>query len=148
MQKCFAEGSGLVYQDVLSWLQSSNIQLQLSGALAIANFARNGELYVIKDACEIKHVLQQVQPPSFTFRSERMETPMFEVKKATYEMFINSNMLSCLLRKLFAPSSLGTGFMFLKSRGCVYHSNASPILETDLLLLFFVCLSFCQTVTV
>ncbi|XP_067384064.1 rap1 GTPase-GDP dissociation stimulator 1 isoform X4 [Channa argus] len=41
MQKCFGEGSGLVYQDVLSWLQSSNTQLQLSGALAIANFARN-----------------------------------------------------------------------------------------------------------
>lgn len=58
MQKCFAEGSGLVYQDVLSWLQSSNIQLQLSGALAIANFARNGELVVIKDVCEIKPVLQ------------------------------------------------------------------------------------------
>ncbi|KAM9726422.1 rap1 GTPase-GDP dissociation stimulator 1-B [Menidia menidia] len=41
MQKCFGEGSGLVYQDILSWLQSSNTQLQLSGALAIANFARN-----------------------------------------------------------------------------------------------------------
>ncbi|XP_076021284.1 rap1 GTPase-GDP dissociation stimulator 1-B [Genypterus blacodes] len=41
MQKCFGEGCGLVYQDVLSWLQSSNTQLQLSGALAIANFARN-----------------------------------------------------------------------------------------------------------
>ncbi|XP_041646009.1 rap1 GTPase-GDP dissociation stimulator 1 [Cheilinus undulatus] len=41
MQKCFGEGSGLVYRDVLSWLQSSNTQLQLSGALAIANFARN-----------------------------------------------------------------------------------------------------------
>lgn len=33
----------MVYQDVLSWLQSSNTELQLSGALAIANFARNGE---------------------------------------------------------------------------------------------------------
>ncbi|KAM6916540.1 rap1 GTPase-GDP dissociation stimulator 1-B [Xenentodon cancila] len=41
MQKCFGEGSGMVYQDILSWLQSSNTQLQLSGALAIANFARN-----------------------------------------------------------------------------------------------------------
>lgn len=41
MQKCFGEGSGVVYQDVLRWLQSSNTQLQLSGALAIANFARN-----------------------------------------------------------------------------------------------------------
>ncbi|KAJ0004638.1 hypothetical protein NQD34_010852 [Periophthalmus magnuspinnatus] len=41
MQKCFGEGSGVVYQDVLLWLQSPNNQLQLSGALAIANFARN-----------------------------------------------------------------------------------------------------------
>lgn len=41
MQKCFGEGSGVVYQDVLLWLQSPNPQLQLSGALAIANFARN-----------------------------------------------------------------------------------------------------------
>lgn len=47
MQKCFAEGSGVVYQDVLSWLQSSNLQLQLSGALAIANFARNGNALVL-----------------------------------------------------------------------------------------------------
>lgn len=44
MQKCFGEGSGVVYQDILSWLQSSNTQLQLSGALAIANFARNGKI--------------------------------------------------------------------------------------------------------
>lgn len=47
MQKCFAEGSGPVYRDVISWLQSSNTQLQLSGALAIANFARNGKTAVI-----------------------------------------------------------------------------------------------------
>lgn len=47
MQKCFAEGSGPVYRDVISWLQCSNTQLQLSGALAIANFARNGKIVVI-----------------------------------------------------------------------------------------------------
>ncbi|KAK6482158.1 rap1 GTPase-GDP dissociation stimulator 1-like isoform X1 [Huso huso] len=41
MQKCFGDGSSTVYHDILSWLQSPNIQLQLSGALAIANFARN-----------------------------------------------------------------------------------------------------------
>ncbi|XP_041124639.1 rap1 GTPase-GDP dissociation stimulator 1 isoform X2 [Polyodon spathula] len=41
MQKCFGDGSATVYRDILSWLQSPNIQLQLSGALAIANFARN-----------------------------------------------------------------------------------------------------------
>ncbi len=44
MQKCFGEGTGMVYQDVLCWLQSANTELQLSGALAIANFARNGEI--------------------------------------------------------------------------------------------------------
>lgn len=60
MQKCFAEGSGLVYQDVLSWLQSSNTQLQLSGALAIANFARNGEIIVSKDLSDINHRFQEV----------------------------------------------------------------------------------------
>ncbi|XP_063048095.1 rap1 GTPase-GDP dissociation stimulator 1 [Engraulis encrasicolus] len=41
MQKCFGEGTGSVYKDVLAWLQSNNTQLQLAGALAIANFARN-----------------------------------------------------------------------------------------------------------
>lgn len=54
MQKCFAEGSGVVYQDVLSWLQSSNLQLQLSGALAIANFARNGNTLVFSHLPALK----------------------------------------------------------------------------------------------
>lgn len=58
MQKCFAEGSGLVYQDVLSWLQSSNLQLQLSGALAIANFARNDSNCVkMLDLGVVPHIL-------------------------------------------------------------------------------------------
>ncbi|XP_072484069.1 rap1 GTPase-GDP dissociation stimulator 1-like isoform X1 [Notamacropus eugenii] len=41
MQKLFANGTGLIYQMVSSWLMSPNIQLQLTGALAVANFARN-----------------------------------------------------------------------------------------------------------
>uniref|UniRef100_UPI00398EF71E rap1 GTPase-GDP dissociation stimulator 1 isoform X2 n=1 Tax=Pristiophorus japonicus TaxID=55135 RepID=UPI00398EF71E len=41
MQKLFDAGKGSVFQKVLSWLPSSNHQLQLAGALAIANFARN-----------------------------------------------------------------------------------------------------------
>uniref|UniRef100_A0A7N4PWI3 Rap1 GTPase-GDP dissociation stimulator 1 n=1 Tax=Sarcophilus harrisii TaxID=9305 RepID=A0A7N4PWI3_SARHA len=41
MQKLFANGTGLIYQRISSWLLSSNIQLQLTGALAVANFARN-----------------------------------------------------------------------------------------------------------
>lgn len=66
MQKCFGEGKGPVYRDVLSWLQSSNTQLQLAGALAIANFARNGEaahcaVYVCVCVCTmwIKSYLSQ-----------------------------------------------------------------------------------------
>ncbi|AWP14479.1 putative rap1 GTPase-GDP dissociation stimulator 1-like [Scophthalmus maximus] len=58
MQKCFGEGSGLVYQDVLSWLQSTNTQLQLSGALAIANFARNDSNCVkMLDLGVVPHIL-------------------------------------------------------------------------------------------
>ncbi|XP_023580957.1 rap1 GTPase-GDP dissociation stimulator 1 [Trichechus manatus latirostris] len=41
MQKLFEGGKGNVFQKVLSWLPSNNHQLQLAGALAIANFARN-----------------------------------------------------------------------------------------------------------
>ncbi|XP_075465793.1 rap1 GTPase-GDP dissociation stimulator 1 isoform X3 [Ascaphus truei] len=41
MQKLFESGKGSVFQRVLSWLPSNNHQLQLAGALAIANFARN-----------------------------------------------------------------------------------------------------------
>ncbi|XP_072351391.1 rap1 GTPase-GDP dissociation stimulator 1 isoform X2 [Scyliorhinus torazame] len=41
MQKLFDAGKGSVFQKVLSWLPSNNHQLQLAGALAIANFARN-----------------------------------------------------------------------------------------------------------
>ncbi|KAM9803741.1 rap1 GTPase-GDP dissociation stimulator 1-B [Neosynchiropus ocellatus] len=58
MQKCFGEGSGRVYKDVLSWLQSSNTQLQLSGALAIANFARNDSNCVkMLDLGVVAHIL-------------------------------------------------------------------------------------------
>uniref|UniRef100_A0A8C0QCY9 Endonuclease/exonuclease/phosphatase domain-containing protein n=1 Tax=Canis lupus familiaris TaxID=9615 RepID=A0A8C0QCY9_CANLF len=42
MQKLFEEGKGNVFQRVLSWIPLNNHQLQLAGALAIANFARNG----------------------------------------------------------------------------------------------------------
>lgn len=44
MQKLFEGGKGSVFQRVLSWVPSHNHQLQLAGALAIANFARNGRL--------------------------------------------------------------------------------------------------------
>ncbi|MGH0148143.1 UNVERIFIED_CONTAM: hypothetical protein FKN15_070011 [Acipenser sinensis] len=45
MQKLFDEGKGSVFQQVLSWVPSHNHQLQLAGALAIANFARNEPLH-------------------------------------------------------------------------------------------------------
>uniref|UniRef100_A0A8C2T638 Rap1 GTPase-GDP dissociation stimulator 1 n=1 Tax=Coturnix japonica TaxID=93934 RepID=A0A8C2T638_COTJA len=41
MQKLFEGGRGSVFQRVLSWIPSNSHQLQLAGALAIANFARN-----------------------------------------------------------------------------------------------------------
>ncbi|NP_001401991.1 rap1 GTPase-GDP dissociation stimulator 1 isoform 1 [Rattus norvegicus] len=41
MQKLFEGGKGSVFQRVLSWIPSNSQQLQLAGALAIANFARN-----------------------------------------------------------------------------------------------------------
>ncbi|XP_077206935.1 rap1 GTPase-GDP dissociation stimulator 1-like isoform X3 [Paroedura picta] len=41
MQQLFAEGRGVIYQSVGMWLASKHTQLQLTGALAIANFARN-----------------------------------------------------------------------------------------------------------
>ncbi|XP_077350760.1 rap1 GTPase-GDP dissociation stimulator 1-A isoform X4 [Festucalex cinctus] len=62
MQKCFSEGSGMVYQDVLSWLQSSNTQLQLSGSLAIANFARNDSNCVkMMDLGVVPHILTMLE---------------------------------------------------------------------------------------
>ncbi|XP_026528458.1 rap1 GTPase-GDP dissociation stimulator 1 isoform X4 [Notechis scutatus] len=41
MQKLFEEGKGRVFQRVLLWIPSNSHQLQLAGALAVANFARN-----------------------------------------------------------------------------------------------------------
>ncbi|KAJ8418400.1 hypothetical protein AAFF_G00141090 [Aldrovandia affinis] len=62
MQKCFGEGTGSVYQDVLSWLQSSNTQLQLSGALAIANFARNdGNCVRMMELGVVTHILDLLE---------------------------------------------------------------------------------------
>lgn len=43
MQKLFEGGKGSVFQRVLLWIPSNSHQLQLAGALAIANFARNGK---------------------------------------------------------------------------------------------------------
>ncbi|XP_057703407.1 rap1 GTPase-GDP dissociation stimulator 1-B [Corythoichthys intestinalis] len=62
MQKCFVEGSGMVYQDVMSWLQSSNTQLQLSGALAITNFARNDSNSIkMMDLGVVPHILSMLE---------------------------------------------------------------------------------------
>ncbi|XP_029465315.1 rap1 GTPase-GDP dissociation stimulator 1-like [Rhinatrema bivittatum] len=41
MQKLFDNGCGIVYQNIPAWLSSKHTQLQMAGALAIANFARN-----------------------------------------------------------------------------------------------------------
>lgn len=44
MQKLFANGCGIIYEKVGTWLASKHPQLQLTGALAVANFARNGKV--------------------------------------------------------------------------------------------------------
>ncbi|XP_018411428.1 PREDICTED: rap1 GTPase-GDP dissociation stimulator 1-like isoform X2 [Nanorana parkeri] len=41
MQKLFDNGNGVVYQNIQLWLTSRHTLLQMTGALAIANFARN-----------------------------------------------------------------------------------------------------------
>ncbi|XP_056386915.1 rap1 GTPase-GDP dissociation stimulator 1-A-like isoform X2 [Hyla sarda] len=41
MQKLFDHGCGVVYQNIPLWLTSQHTLLQMTGALAIANFARN-----------------------------------------------------------------------------------------------------------
>ncbi|KAG7251760.1 hypothetical protein CRUP_020277, partial [Coryphaenoides rupestris] len=62
VSECFGEGTGMVYQDVLSWLQSSNTQLQLSGALAIANFARNDSNCVkMLELGVVPHILSMLE---------------------------------------------------------------------------------------
>ncbi|XP_069837961.1 rap1 GTPase-GDP dissociation stimulator 1-A-like [Dendropsophus ebraccatus] len=42
MQKLFDHGCGVVYQNIPLWLTTRHTLLQMTGALAIANFARNG----------------------------------------------------------------------------------------------------------
>ena len=43
MEELYAKGEGPIFKESMVWLKSSNPQLQMSGALAIGNFARNGE---------------------------------------------------------------------------------------------------------
>ncbi|XP_068924488.1 rap1 GTPase-GDP dissociation stimulator 1-like [Petaurus breviceps papuanus] len=60
MQKLFANGTGLIYQRISSWLMSPNIQLQLTGALAVANFARNDSNCVKMVQLGVVHQLLEV----------------------------------------------------------------------------------------
>ena len=44
MKYLFADGQGALFKMVMcDWIKSSNDLYQISGALAIGNFARNGE---------------------------------------------------------------------------------------------------------
>ncbi|XP_044516171.1 rap1 GTPase-GDP dissociation stimulator 1-like [Gracilinanus agilis] len=60
MQKLFANGTGLIYQKISNWLMSQNAQLQLTGALAVANFARNDNNCVKMVQLGIVHQLLDV----------------------------------------------------------------------------------------
>ncbi len=46
MELLFQNGTGKVYQSVKNWLSSSVEELQVSGVLAIVNFARAGKIFV------------------------------------------------------------------------------------------------------
>lgn len=41
MTLLYADGNGKVYKHMLSWLHSDDIDLMITGVLAIGNFARN-----------------------------------------------------------------------------------------------------------
>jgi len=43
MELLYDEGKGVVFEQVLRWVQSPKEHLRSSGVLAIGNFARNGE---------------------------------------------------------------------------------------------------------
>lgn len=74
MQKCFAEGSGPVYRDVISWLQGSNAQLQLSGALAIANFARNGKILPVVYSLFYRHWKENIKHGNSNIKRQKTTT--------------------------------------------------------------------------
>ncbi|KAM4635928.1 rap1 GTPase-GDP dissociation stimulator 1-A-like isoform 2-T2 [Discoglossus pictus] len=57
MQKLFDNGSGIVYQNIPSWLISPHTLLQMTGALAIANFARNDSNCVRMVQLGVVHLL-------------------------------------------------------------------------------------------
>ncbi|XP_077115473.1 rap1 GTPase-GDP dissociation stimulator 1-A-like isoform X3 [Ranitomeya variabilis] len=67
MQKLFENGCGVVYQNIPSWLSSQHTLLQMTGALAIANFARNvmNKVRMLEDgvADRIQMLLRSEMPP-------------------------------------------------------------------------------------
>lgn len=46
MEILFDKGKGEIFSMSLSWLDSTEEHLQLSGALAVGNFARSGKYFV------------------------------------------------------------------------------------------------------
>lgn len=43
MNTLYAEGKGKVFQQMMSWLSSGDEDLQITGVLAMGNFARTGK---------------------------------------------------------------------------------------------------------
>ncbi|XP_073430915.1 rap1 GTPase-GDP dissociation stimulator 1-A-like isoform X3 [Dendrobates tinctorius] len=67
MQKLFENGCGVVYRNIPSWLTSRHTLLQMTGALAIANFARNvmNKVRMLEEgvADRIQMLLRSEMPP-------------------------------------------------------------------------------------
>ncbi|KAH3747484.1 hypothetical protein DPMN_181911 [Dreissena polymorpha] len=52
MEMLFGGGKGEIFKESLNWLDSDHEHLQLSGALAVGNFARSGKLQCNSGLCE------------------------------------------------------------------------------------------------
>ncbi|XP_044153537.1 rap1 GTPase-GDP dissociation stimulator 1-like isoform X3 [Bufo gargarizans] len=67
MQKLFDNGCGVVYKNIPSWLTSRHTLLQMTGALTIANFARNvmNKVRMLEEgvANRIQMLLRSEMPP-------------------------------------------------------------------------------------
>ncbi|KAJ8318282.1 hypothetical protein KUTeg_003373 [Tegillarca granosa] len=46
METLFCKGEGPVFKEMVKWLESDLVQLQLSSALAVGNFARKGNVFI------------------------------------------------------------------------------------------------------
>ena len=57
MDILYEEGEGVVFKETVAWLKAPSEQLQMSGALAVGNFARNGQYQIIFKWCIVIKII-------------------------------------------------------------------------------------------